>query len=524
MRILSGCLSVSLTVVLAGSSLHAQTAIAAAGQDARDSDDASTSAQAVSVSAVRIVRLSEIRGEAELDRNTGNGFEPAFTNLPITQQSRLRTNQGVAEVEFEDNSSLRLTPGTVVDFPQLGRTSTGATLSTIRVVKGAVYVSLSGSRSKAAPNQFTITFGEEAQRQTLTLAPSTHVELSLGNPDSKLAVFDGSVDVQHGASTITVAKKKQLVFEPGNAAAPTFLTRVEKGPFDDWDKSQAEYHQRYANAAFGLNSTYGTSDLNYYGSFAELPGCGNVWRPYFASAAFDPFANGTWAWYPGAGYSWVSPYPWGWTPFHYGSWQQCGAGGWGWRPGGQWIGLRNAPMHPRPLSDPIRRPTGSKPPLPTASGHPSTVVVSTRTPSFSRLVDSETFVFSKDSAGLGVPRQTFGHLGKTSSNVAQHGAVVTSVNSAPSPLPSSFGATPGNQQIRPGAGNSSVRSPSNFGNNSANGHATNTSSTHNSSSAFSTGTSASEFSGSHASAPPAAAPAPASSGPAPAAPQSSSHR
>ena len=68
---------------------------------------------------------------------------------------------------------------------------------------------------------------------------------------------------------------------------------------------------------------YGSSDLNYYGSFSNT-GCGSMWRPYFASAAWSPYDNGMWAYYPSVGYSWVSPYPWGWIPFHSGNWVNCG--------------------------------------------------------------------------------------------------------------------------------------------------------------------------------------------------------
>ena len=68
-----------------------------------------------------------------------------------------------------------------------------------------------------------------------------------------------------------------------------------------------------------------------------------MWRPYFASASWNPYGSGLWAWYPSAGYSWVSPYPWGWTPYHYGSWSFCSGTGWGWTPGGSWMGLSNVP-------------------------------------------------------------------------------------------------------------------------------------------------------------------------------------
>ncbi|MGA7907125.1 MAG: hypothetical protein WCA16_06925, partial [Candidatus Sulfotelmatobacter sp.] len=41
-------------------------------------------------SQARIVRLSDVQGTAQIDKNTGLGFENAFLNLPITQGTQLR--------------------------------------------------------------------------------------------------------------------------------------------------------------------------------------------------------------------------------------------------------------------------------------------------------------------------------------------------------------------------------------------------------------------------------------------------
>ncbi len=88
----------------------------------------------------------------------------------------------------------------------------------------------------------------------------------------------------------------------------------------------------------------GLSDLNYYGSFINAPGYGSFWQPYFVGAGWSPYANGLWAFYPGAGYSWVSPYPWGWLPYHSGSWSFVPGYGWGWQPGSTFNGLNNVAM------------------------------------------------------------------------------------------------------------------------------------------------------------------------------------
>jgi hypothetical protein len=145
-----------------------------------------------------------------------------------------------------------------------------------------------------------------------------------------------------------------------------------------------------------------------------------MWRPYFASANWDPYGSGAWAWYQNAGYSWVSPYPWGWTPYHYGSWSFCQGVGWGWQPGGTWMGLANnsfasSPTRPRP---PVHAP---------ASAQATLVPVNLKAIPASSLGKNDKFVFRADSAGLGVPRGTLGKLNSFSGQTMQHGMASTNV-------------------------------------------------------------------------------------------------
>jgi hypothetical protein len=150
-----------------------------------------------------------------------------------------------------------------------------------------------------------------------------------------------------------------------------------------------------------------------------------MWRPYFASAGWDPYANGAWAYYQGAGYSWVSPYPWGWTPYHYGSWNFCPGMGWGWMPGGSWNGLNNIASMTQYQSIGGAA-AGSRPPSPIhppRTGEPTLIPVNTRPLVRSEVASPESFVFRKDSAGLGVPRDGFGKLDKVSQHTVTKGAV-----------------------------------------------------------------------------------------------------
>jgi ferric-dicitrate binding protein FerR (iron transport regulator) len=384
---------------------------------------------------VRIVRLSDVKGMLALDRKTGLGFEQTMQNMPIVEGAKLRTADGYAEVEFEDNSTLRLAPNSQVDFPLLALRSSGAKASTMNVVKGTVYVSTENTKD----NEFLLEAGEAK----MMVAPSTHLRLEFEGGTTVVSVFKGSVEVQRGADTTVVDKKQSLTLA---ADQMTVAKKVAEMPYDAWDKESIDYHDRYskANAFAGSGNAFGLSDLNYYGSFINGGGgCGQMWQPYMVSAAWSPYANGVWALYPGAGYSWVSPYPWGWLPYHSGSWAFCQGVGWGWQPGGNWYGLNNIAggfagggvsptvgaggLTKNPVHSPLR------PALPqTAAGaaKPS-LVLSNQTPMvFSREDKPGNFVFQKNSAGLGVPRGSLGNLNHISNDVGRHGSASRPVYAA----------------------------------------------------------------------------------------------
>ena len=90
---------------------------------------------------VRIVRLSLVEGQVQMDRATGEGSERAILNTPIVEGTHLVTGtDGLAEVEFENESALRLTGDSEVKFSQLLMNDAGAKVNQIQVVKGLVYL------------------------------------------------------------------------------------------------------------------------------------------------------------------------------------------------------------------------------------------------------------------------------------------------------------------------------------------------------------------------------------------------
>ena len=357
---------------------------------------------AMASSQARIVRLSEVQGSVEIDKNTGTGFESAFVNLPITQGTQLRTrDNGRAEVEFEDGSSLRLTPNTIVEFITLSLSDAGTRLSQINLVEGMAYVNW---LSKGA-DQLTLNFS----REKVWLDHPAHIRVDVSAEIANLSVFKGDVEAEGPAGKVAVEKKKTATFDVADEDKYKIANNVVDAPLDSWDKEASSYHDQYAK-----NNTspygYGASDLNYYGAYSNVPGYGTMWQPYFTGVGWDPFMDGAWGYYPGMGYMFASAYPWGWLPYRYGNWMFVPGFGWMWQPGA-WNSYVGTPRYTATSLvhvNPLVAPTGTFKTVAVGRGGvvappPSHVIV------------------RSGSAGIGVPRGSAGNLGHLNHQVAKTG-------------------------------------------------------------------------------------------------------
>jgi hypothetical protein len=382
---------------------------------------------AFSDSHIRIVRLSYVEGEVQIDRNTGK-YEKAIVNLPITEGVRLRTGGDArAEVEFEDGSTLRLASDTTLQFPHLSLQTSGTKVSSVALVSGTIYLDYPGAKN----NEMSLEVG----REKLALVRAAHLRVQAGDKGTTVAVFKGEVRVQAPSGEVEVKKNQSADFDGFDDKAQ-ISRNIDEMPLDSWDKQQSQYHQRYSSNSYDNYSpyAYGTSDLAYYGSFFSAPGYGMMWQPYFIGAGWDPFMNGAWAYSPGFGFGWVSAYPWGWTPFHYGAWVFLPGYGWAWQPGGAWT-----PWYSQPV---LRNaPAGFVAPhAPAAMAGGTSIVTVNRGPA-STLAGKSTnkVVIRNNSAGLGVPRGEVANLRKVSQNVQQRGMATTHVHTAPASGPSFAG-------------------------------------------------------------------------------------
>ena len=398
---------------------------------------------AVADSQARIVRLADVQGSVQINKNTGLGFENAFLNLPITQGAQVKTQErGRAEIEFEDGSTLRLTPNTTVEFSTLGLSDSGKRISVVNLVEGMAYINWLGKSG----DQFSVNFS----REKIMLDHAAHFRVETSTEVANLSVFKGNVDVEGAAGKVVVEKKKTATFNAADNDKYTLANNIEEAPLDSWDKEASAYHDQYAknnSSPYG----YGTSDLNYYGSYSNVAGYGMMWQPYFAGVGWDPFADGAWSFYPGYGYMFASAYPWGWMPYRYGNWMFVGGMGWMWQPGG-WNSWLTAPRYTGTM------PVNFRPPVAPAVGTVRTVMVGRGAP-VSTLSPTR---LSAGSAGMGVPRGSIQNLGHLNHQVAKTGSV--EVRSAPqfstsAPRTTSGYGAPHDRSTAPAAGRSTMAAP-----------------------------------------------------------------
>jgi uncharacterized membrane protein YgcG len=280
---------------------------------------------------VRIVRLSYIDGQVQM-AHADQGLDRAILNTPIVQGTRIVTrNDGLAEVEFEDQSALRLAENSEVKFRQLSMNDAGVKVNEIEVVRGVVFFDVCSKSSDV--------YRAVAEGTTLLVRRDTLTRISAAPDQLQVTVFKGDVQLENQPQLVSIKKNETLTLDPNQPSDYKVAHGTEALPVDAWNKEREAYTSAYAgNQGYGgPRSGYGLQDLNYYGNYLYASGYGYVWQPYgFANSmiGWNPYSNGAWGFVPGFGYTWASAYPWGWLPYHYGSWAFLGGGiGWAWVPG-----------------------------------------------------------------------------------------------------------------------------------------------------------------------------------------------
>src|SRR6267378_1901913 len=310
----------------------------------------------------RIIRLSLVQGDVRFTRDSHGdpladsktAWETAELNLPIRQGYVLATDQGRAEVEFENGAMAFLKENTVLEFYDLSLNDSALTTRLVlRQGSASFYVNPAGG------DYFSVTGGD------FTVEADGRSTFRLDNYDdgSTVEAYKGRVSVLHNKNATRLEKGQSLSMKAGDDSSLTVARLSDEDDFDPWVSGRIDSVSTATTSALQYTgSPYyapGFADLYTYGPFSSCGAYGYGWRPFGVGLGWSPFTNGQWIMDPAFGWTWLSYQPWGWAPYHYGGWLfDASCGGWLYSP----PVLYGYPGYP---VGPVRRfPKGVHPPHP----------------------------------------------------------------------------------------------------------------------------------------------------------------
>ena len=285
----------------------------------------------------RIIRLSVVSGDVRFATKTHGDpltdssadWNAAQLNLPIRQGYVLSTDNGRAEVEFENGTLAFLKENTVVEFYDLSLKD-GALITRLVLRQG----SASFHVNPVSGDYFSVTGGDF----TVEAGGRSTFRLDTFDDGSTVEELSGHVTVLHQDETTPLERGQSLSVKAGDASSVKIGRIPEADEFDHWVTGQVDTVSSATSAAMqytGTSAYYGAGfgSLFSYGSFFDCGANGFGWRPFGAGYGWSPFTNGQWISDPALGWTWVSFEPWGWAPYHYGGWLfDSGCGGWFYSP------------------------------------------------------------------------------------------------------------------------------------------------------------------------------------------------
>jgi hypothetical protein len=284
----------------------------------------------------RIIRLSLVQGDVRFTREAHGDpltdssavWETAPLNLPIRQGYVISTDNGRAEIEFENGAMAFLKENTVLEFYDLSLDDGAHTTRLVLRQGSASFYVNPDSR-----DYFSVTGGD------FTVEANGRSSFRLDNFDdgSTVETIKGHVSVVHKDKTTRLEKGQSFSIKAGDDSTANIGSIAEEDDFDRWVSGQVDTVSSATSAALQYTgSPYyasGFADLYTYGAWSSCGGYGFGWRPFGVGAAWSPFTGGQWLWDPGFGWTWMSSQPWGWAPYHYGGWLfDSSCGGWFYSP------------------------------------------------------------------------------------------------------------------------------------------------------------------------------------------------
>src|SRR6202162_3885444 len=200
---------------------------------------AGTQPAAADSSHARVIRLSLVQGDVRFTREAHGDpladqktqWETAQANLPIRQGYVVATDNGRAEVEFENGAMAFLNANTVLEFYDLSLNDGARTTRLVlRQGSASFYV------NPASGDYFSVTGGD------FTVEADGRSGFRLDNYDdgSTVETFKGRVSVLHKKNTTRLEKGQSLSLKAGDDTSVNVARLPDEDDFDRWVSSRMD--------------------------------------------------------------------------------------------------------------------------------------------------------------------------------------------------------------------------------------------------------------------------------------------
>jgi hypothetical protein len=338
--------------------------------------------------AARAVHLSYIEGQVRITQGDQVITEGATVNMPLFEGMQVSTSQdGRAEIEFEDGSVARLSPNTTVTLSVLRGDGVSGNAEML-LNGGLAYFEL---QAGSQPGQMSVRFGDSS----VTPSGNAVIRVRMDTPPGDLAVLSGNVNLNrsNGAMQLAMHGGESVTLYANDVSRYDLNESVDPDSWDAWNTDRDQSLETLESASTDAppsqigpeSGSPDWSNLDANGSWYNVPGQGYMWSPFAASnPGYDPYGCGQWMWYPRYGYMFVPCDNFGFLTSSCGSWGYYDSFGWGWSPGAGgcnpwWNGLG---YYPGPVYGGGGLPLGYRGPhrpigphSPPSPGHPVPVIV-----------------------------------------------------------------------------------------------------------------------------------------------------
>ena len=267
-------------------------------------------------------RISLMNGQVSVQRGDSGEWVVGVVNAPLIAGDRVATAENSrAEVQFDSSNMFRMGANAEVHLTELE-----AARYQLEFARGILTYRVLRPTDAAV----------EIDTPSVAVRPSRvgAYRISVNDAgETQVTARAGSVEVfsPRGSQTVTTG---QTLIARGDPSDPEYqiVPAVGYDEWDRWNEARDRALTQSGSPQYVGQGVSGTEDLDGYGTWTNVDGYGEVWRPT-VPPDWAPYEYGRWTWLDWYGWTWVSNDPWGWAPYHYGRWFYQANYGWLWYPG-----------------------------------------------------------------------------------------------------------------------------------------------------------------------------------------------